>query len=232
MKKRENLKWKFIALCFAAAAALLGGASASPVFAGEGKTFVIETRHRLNPDEGEFVFKLETYRDEYEMFFTKTIEISDAKTGKTIQTIATAESNDGEDASSPAPPEIIIEDMNFDGYDDMRTQAFLGAGPNIPYICWLWEKDKNQFVHDEKLSEIPSLEIDAENKWIKTSLRDGAAVYEELFYKYADGELTLFKSIREEYSEDGKTKEVTTMELKNGELEETGRKTVKAGEAE
>lgn len=73
MKKRESLKWKFLALCFASVTAVFGAAEASPVFAGEEKIFIIETRHRVNPDEGEFVFKLETYQDEYEMFFTKTL---------------------------------------------------------------------------------------------------------------------------------------------------------------
>ncbi|WP_175406459.1 hypothetical protein [Bacillus sp. FJAT-27264] len=32
---------------------------------------------------------------------------------------------------------FVLEDMNFDGYLDVRIQADTPAGPNIPYYCWL-----------------------------------------------------------------------------------------------
>ena len=189
------------------------------------KPFAIEITGRVHPDMGEFIFTLGCYEDEYEMCRTKTITIKDAQSGKEIQTLKIGDFNDGEDAQtfSRGELELLIEDMDFDGYADIRIMAFAPAGPNIPYICWLWDKEKKQFVHGAELSEITSLEVDHENKWITCSNRVNAVSRRQEFYRYIDGKLTLFKAVDEIYDDDGEISETVTMELVNGKLTETGR---------
>ena len=196
---------------------------ASPAFADAGETFVIDVTKRLNPDMDEFIFKLDSYEDEY-WRYTKTITIVDAKTGNIIQTLVTSEFNDGEYASTSTyeNPELIFEDMNFDGYDDIRIVAFTPPGPNIPYICWLWDKNTKQFVHNAELSAILSLETDKDNGWIYSFARDGASSYRTEYHRWTDGKLTLFKALDVSLDDDD-TEETVTWELKDGKLVETGR---------
>jgi len=219
------LKRLFIASLLAALilTSILSFAGVTPVFAGAGETFTTEVTKRINPDMDEFVFRLESYEDEY-WRYTKTITIVDAKNDNVIQTLVTNEFNDGEYASTNTyeNPGLIFEDMNFDGYDDIRIVAFTPPGPNIPYICWLWDNDTRQFVHDADLSAVLSLEVDKENEWISSFARDGASRYRTEYHRWADGKLKLFKAIDVRYDDDD-TEETVTWELKDGELVETGR---------
>ena len=197
-------------------------AGASPIFGQTGETLVTEVTKRINPDMGEFVFRLESYEDEY-WRYTKTITIVDAQTGNLIQTLVTSEYNDGDDAHTHRDGhELVFEDMNFDGYDDIRIAAFVTPGPNVPYICWLWDKEAKQYVHDAGLSEIASFEIDQDNGWIHASNRVNAMTWRTEFYRWTDGKLTLFKAEEVSFAEDD-VEEIVTWELKDGELVETGR---------
>jgi hypothetical protein len=179
-------------------------AGAYPAFAQTGKAIITEIRQSINPDMDEFIFTLESYEGEYGSYRTKTITIADAKTGELIQTLITSEFNNGSDAETNWGEAFgfVIEDMNFDGYDDIRIIAFNPAGPNTPYICWLWDKDKRQYVHHEGLSDIPSLEIDKDNEWISASMRSSAVSYRTEFYRWVDGNLTLFKAEDSEILDD------------------------------
>ena len=212
--------------------ALAAPAFADPEEAPEIKVY--ETKRRLNSDADEFVFALDTY--ELEAFYTKAITVKGAD-GKTIQKIATADFNNGEDASTydDDPNErILFEDLNFDGWDDMRIVPYVGAGANIPYIVWLWDTGKKQFVHDEALSALVNIRADKDAKIIKSGGRYSAAEYGEDYYKYIDGKLTLFKSVVWTYldgEDEGMVEEVTS-ELKNGKMAETGRVKKKAEEEE
>jgi hypothetical protein len=210
-------------------------AFAAPVLADPGETpeiKVYETKRHLNPDADEFVFALDTY--ELEAFYIKTITVKGAD-GKMIQKIETADFNDGDDASSynlDPNEQILFEDLNFDGWDDMRIVPYVGAGANIPYIVWLWDTGKKQFVHDEALSALVNIRADNDAKTIKSGGRYSAAEYGEDDYKYIDGKLTLFKSVVWTYldgEDEGMVEEVTS-ELKNGEMTETGRVKKKAEE--
>ena len=199
----------------------------SPVLAGTVETLTTEVTKRINPDMDEFIFRLETFEDEY-WRYTKTITIVDAKTGGIIQTLVTSEFNDGDNASTHKyeNPEVIVEDMNFDGYGDIRIVAFPPPGPNTPYICWLWDKDTKQFVHDADLSAVLSLEVDKDNEWISSFAKDGASSYRIEYHKWTDGKLMIFKALDVRLDDDD-SEETVTWELKDGKLVETGRTRVK-----
>ena len=123
---------------------------------------------------------------------------------KHIQTINIAEVNSfgDETTTSPEPgtgSDIIIEDMNFDGINDFRIIAMLPPGPNIPYICFLWDKKSGKFVHAEFLDDITSPEFDSKTKTVTSSSRESANKYRKDVYKYSGGKLVLVKSVVKTY---------------------------------
>jgi hypothetical protein len=186
----------------------------------------IEIKHSLKPDGDAFTFTLDTYAKDDE-YYTKTITVKDAG-GKSLQTIATADFNDGEDARTifEEPDErLTFVDLNFDGWDDMMIVQSIPAGPYTSYIVWLWDAAKKQFVHEKTLSGLSEIEADAETETIKTSYYYTTSKWGEEFYKYTDGKLTLFKSVETNVlTENGEPVfEDVTSELKDGKMVETSR---------
>ena len=123
---------------------------------------------------------------------------------KHIQTINIADVNSfGDDTTTCPEPgtgsDIIIEDMDFDGINDFRIIAMLPPGPNIPYICFLWDKKSGKFVHAEFLDDITSPEFDSKTKTVTSSSRESANKYRKDIYKYKDGKLVLVKSVVKTY---------------------------------
>jgi hypothetical protein len=170
-------------------------------------------------------FELDSAEIPGEGCVTKTIRVKDAKSGELIQTIDTSEAGRGDYASCAGRGalELTVEDMNFDGRADIRIQAFVTMGPNIPYLCWLWDDDEKRYGHSPALSDVANIEADAENKIIRSANRGSAYAYYENFYRWESGELVLFKEI-ETNLESG---EIVARELKNGEMIETGREKAK-----
>ncbi len=115
---------------------------------------------------------------------------------------------------------FVLEDMNFDGYKDIRIQALTPAGPNIPYLCWLWDSAAAQFVRNGDLEKITSPKFDQEKKTITSFVRSSAVHHLEYTYRYSDGVPTVVR-IKESRGEriDGKMMvRYITRELIDGEL--------------
>lgn len=237
MKKKNNGKIKVWhkMLCLLH----IGAFSFLPVMADEiiQTPFSKEIRQKINPDMNDFIFKLDGYEEGHGDCYTKTITIIDAKTGKKIQTIDTKEFNDGDYAQSPSSDltEIIIEDLDFDNFADIRINAFLTAGANRLFICWLWDTKKKQFVYDSPLSEVINLEVYSEDKSLYSFARVDAATHRIEILKFINNKLTVVEvsESHSEYNDDGTiTTEVVTRELKNGQLVETGREKRNENESE
>ncbi len=123
---------------------------------------------------------------------------------KQLQTINIADVNSfGDDTTTCPEPgtgsDIIIEDMDFDGINDFRIIAMLPPGPNIPYICFLWDKKSGKFVHADFLDDITSPEFDSKAKTVTSSSRESANKYRKDVYKYSGRKLVLVKSVVKTY---------------------------------
>ena len=123
---------------------------------------------------------------------------------KQLQTINIADVNSfGDDTTTCPEPgtgsDIVIEDMNFDGINDFRIIAMLPPGPNIPYICFLWDKKSGKFVHADFLDDITSPEFDSKAKTVTSSSRESANKYRKDIYKYSGRKLVLVKSVVKTY---------------------------------
>ncbi|NLV81558.1 MAG: hypothetical protein GXZ18_00930 [Synergistaceae bacterium] len=134
-----------------------------------------------------------------------SIKIYEGK-NKLLQTINIADVNSfGDDTTTCPDPgtgsDIIIEDMDFDGIKDFRIIAMLPPGPNIPYICFLWDKKSGKFIHAEFLDDITSPVFDSKKKTITSESRDNASTYSKEVYKYTGGKPLLIEEVVTEYKE-------------------------------
>lgn len=105
---------------------------------------------------------LDTISDSYVDSSIKQIIIHDIKSKKVIQKI-TVEENQFVRSSIEG---FIIEDMNFDGYNDFRLLAALGKRGNMSFYCWLYNPAKKQFEENLSLEEISAPYFDTTKKRI------------------------------------------------------------------
>ena len=82
------------------------------------------------------------------------------------------------------------EDMNFDGFLDLRITESVGV-PNAHYACLLWNHKTKKFEKNEELGGLSNPEFDPETKKIKTFEHARATdnIYEE--YEWREGTLTV-----------------------------------------
>ena len=197
MSKREKSKLITVALI---AAYIMAAGSA---LAGDKKTFVVSKKIEVS-DNRILTLKFNGF------IFTETDTGGYSKIAvhgedkKQLQTINIADVNSfGDDTTTCPEPgtgsDIIIEDMDFDGINDFRIIAMLPPGPNIPYICFLWDKKSGKFVHAEFLDDITSPEFDSKTKTVTSSSRESANKYRKDVYKYSGGKLVLVKSVVKTY---------------------------------
>ena len=197
MSKRE--KSKLITVALIAAYIMAAGIA----LAGDKKTFVVSKKIEVS-DNRILTLKFNGF------IFTETDTGGYSKIAvypedkKQLQTINIADVNSfGDDTTTCPEPgtgsDIVIEDMNFDGINDFRIIAMLPPGPNIPYICFLWDKKSGKFVHAEFLDDITSPEFDSKTKTVTSSSRESANKYRKDVYKYSGGKLVLVKSVVKTY---------------------------------
>ncbi len=118
----------------------------------------------------------------------KSIFVIEKSGNKLVQTIAPPEDNSS--ICGGSQKFFIIEDVNFDGLNDIRLLAGLPAYANFTYYYWTFDSNANQFQKDTILEEIPNPIFDHDNKLIHSSWI-GDDSYGESTYKYVDGKLVL-----------------------------------------
>lgn len=112
---------------------------------------------------------------------------------------------EGLDAATPLQlvPPLSMVDMNFDGYGDIRLIELQPAGPNVPYLNWLFDPASGRFVESRALNEITSPQFDAATREIRSEWRDGPTRYGTDIYVYKQGEPVLVRKESKEYRQPG-----------------------------
>lgn len=90
------------------------------------------------------------------------------------------------DALLPEGSEIdalYVEDVNFDGYADLRIMKYLPGGANVPYFFWIYDKETDRFVEAKEFEVVLSPQVDAQNKELISRQRVSAAEYVTEYYK-------------------------------------------------
>lgn len=144
----------------------------------------------------------------------KSIIVTRLKDNKQIQTILPEENYPS--CELPRNQIFIIEDVNFDGYNDIRLLQFLPAAPNLPFYYWTYNPRMQKFQRQKALEEITSPEFDAKNKLIYSFWRSSCCDHGHSTYKYINGKPKLIEEA-EIKEEDGKVI-ATLKKLVNGKM--------------
>jgi len=175
---------------------------------------VIHEFSKIHPDMPESLFKVYGQVVTQDLYSADTIEVYEAgQPEKLLQQLSLATSTrDGTTLG------LVLEDMNFDGYLDIRIQADSPAGPNIPYYYWLWDQKKGKYMANTELEFITSPEFDHDSQTIQSMVRDYSGLFIENTYRYVEGVPTLIKRVEWELNPANDLWHVTVKELRGQQL--------------
>ena len=111
---------------------------------------------------------------------------------------------------------ILFMDFNFDGLEDFALMEFLPAGPNVPYLYYLFDPDTRRFVPNADLAAITSPVFEADAKQIVSHWRENAAVSGTDIYRWNNGKPALTNRSEDRYSASGCTR--TNYSMQSGKL--------------
>lgn len=111
---------------------------------------------------------------------------------------------------------VLFMDFNFDGMEDLAVMEFLPAGPNVPYLVYLFDPSSKKFRANAALSAIASPEVDEANRMITSSWRDGAARSGRDTYRWQEEELLRVSRTERTYTANGCR--LRTYDSKDGKL--------------
>ena len=83
---------------------------------------------------------------------------------------------------------FIVQDLNGDGFSDLRLLSQVPAGPTLPYLYWLYNSSSNQFEPNTALEAVTSPEY-LGNGIIRSFERSNAATTIYTYYRWQNGEL-------------------------------------------
>jgi LysM repeat protein len=76
---------------------------------------------------------------------------------------------------------LIVADMNYDGNDDFRIVKLLPAGPNIPYLYYIYDPTTKTFAYSKAYENITSPEFpgnsEIRSKWRESASKSGFDTY-------------------------------------------------------
>jgi len=146
----------------------------------------------VNAKDLRFVLRVDTVESDYsDICSVGEIKIYKPKGNALVQIIQPGDNEHGCGFSKNGI--FVVEDMNFDGHDDFRLFEFLPAGPNIPYLYWLYDSKTSLFKSDTALAQITSPEFDKDRKLITSSWRNGCCEHGVDYYRYNKSELILYE---------------------------------------
>jgi hypothetical protein len=146
------------------------------------------------------------------------IEISEAMSGKEIQTI---ENSTEPGVVEPAAVKDVlgVVDANFDGYKDLQILIQCGGTGNCSYNFYLYDPKAGQFVLDKFLSDLSTPSFDAAKKQVTSSSNSSYADWQSATYQYKDGQYTLIHREVSEWDRVKKSVTVSTYELRGGKMQ-------------
>ncbi|MFK7947973.1 MAG: hypothetical protein AB8G11_10300 [Saprospiraceae bacterium] len=89
--------------------------------------------------------------------------------------------------------QVIIEDLNFDGYADIRLLQYLPEDANIPFFYWLYNPSSKSYERNEALEIVRSPSIDDTNELILSQWGDGDSIQGTDYYQYSGSKLVIIK---------------------------------------
>lgn len=171
---------------------------------------------KINPSLPQYLFKIYGQKEEG-IYIINKIKISRNDNNSLIQEILVSQARTWDSEKFG----VYIEDINFDGYKDIRVQADTPAGANVPYYYWLWDNNKSKYIQNKDLEVVTSPTINPVNKEIVSNNRGSAAEYTQSEYKFINEKLTLIKEIEQVADPDKNVWHITVKELVGNEMKVT-----------
>ncbi len=155
----------------------------------------------LREDMPEFTFTLTAYYDLMtESYALQTVDVSQGDT--LLQTISVPElSMNGQTRIVDSLQDTLgfeLEDVNFDGYQDIRLFDTLNGNYRTEWIYFVWNAKEQKFENDARLNQISLATFDQEEQLIYGMERGGAACHYYSTYQYIDGEPVKIRYYEEE----------------------------------
>lgn len=158
----------------------------------KGESFTVTQSGRLREDMPEFTFLLEAHFDlKTGNYAVDSIAVYNGD--MLLQTISIPEltlygqTRTNEDKIDTLGFEL--EDLNFDGYQDIRLYDTFAGNSSQEWIYLVWDPELGIFESDERLKQIPDASFDQEKKLIYGGVRGSASSYYASMYQYIDGEI-------------------------------------------
>ncbi len=151
---------------------------------------------KLREDMPEFLFRLTAYYDlRRESYALQTIDVYQGDTQ--LQTVSIPELT-MEGQTSQDTLGFELEDVNFDGYKDIRLFDTLNGNYRTEWIYLVWNAEEQKFENDVRLNQISLAVFDQEEQLIYGMERGGAAYHYYSTYQYIDGEIVKIRYYEEE----------------------------------
>ena len=113
------------------------------------------------------------------------------------------------------------EDVNFDGYQDIKLLRWWGATGNAGYAYWLFDPATRRFVFSPELSELSNPTPDPRTREITTHSVEGMAgrIYTDRAYRFDNGALVLVREDAQSWVDAGRYFLRTLKERRDGRME-------------
>lgn len=101
------------------------------------------------------------------------------------------------------PDALIVEDLNFDGYSDLRIMKYSPGGANVNYYYWLYDPISSAFQNSTNFEILVSPEVDRINNEVLSRKKLSAREYLVEYYATNGSVLTLIRKDEKSYNADG-----------------------------
>jgi hypothetical protein len=102
---------------------------------------------------------------------------------------------------------LVVEDVNFDGYADLRLMEYLpGGSADVPFFYWLYQPSSGTFLANEAFREVLSPEVDQDDRQLISRQKKSSTEFLTQYYE-PQGEVPVL--VRQEvrtYAPDGSSK--------------------------
>lgn len=158
------------------------------------------------------------------------LDIMDAETKAQLQTFSLVHHDEPyylitknaaeRNAADTQRSDLLIEDMNFDGYLDFRILKDAGTAKHGFYAYWIWDAQTGTYMRDMELENalLSGPVFDLTEMRITSHYAGSALDYEERVHCYLDGRLTLCEKVREHYDAQMGVMHKDTWKLQGDEL--------------
>jgi hypothetical protein len=149
----------------------------------------------IGPDLPDYSFHVQRGEDAA----PTAIEVSSK--GELVQTL---EIPDDVDTPPSGMPQLAIEDVNGDGFADLKFLHWWGATGNRTFFYWLFDKSSAKFTYEPHLAELSNVTPSPATHEIKTHSDSGAAgnSFTDRVYRFDGNDLVLVREVKQEWSDE------------------------------